>query len=253
MFLLLVKPRHVYCSDVLDIDEFSTLRGVTLDQQDKDFYAKFNTGRVPITWQNEVLPQTLPPLSEVNLNLFSSSVDNRHRMFWGAERLWRWWVSFSRPGQVSVPQQPQTQTAPSNLPQTRKSTVFSFAAQSVCAVHVEVEHVCLSPAPSRRCRWKQTGAVVRITKGQFRNIPSSLNIPQSDIRHKDAGMQPATDHQKVCKKTLSQFDCWNVFGKTTDFHIKLDFVDVWITQQRIIVSFMDPDSKAWRLTSLLRL
>ncbi|XP_056874952.1 G protein-coupled receptor kinase 5 [Takifugu flavidus] len=48
-------PRHVYCSDVLDIDEFSTLRGVTLDQTDKYFYAKFNTGSVPITWQNEII------------------------------------------------------------------------------------------------------------------------------------------------------------------------------------------------------
>ncbi|XP_011603095.2 G protein-coupled receptor kinase 5 [Takifugu rubripes] len=48
-------PRHVYCSDVLDIDEFSTLRGVTLDQMDKYFYAKFNTGSVPITWQNEII------------------------------------------------------------------------------------------------------------------------------------------------------------------------------------------------------
>lgn len=56
LWFLLVKPRHVYCNNVLDIDEFSTLRGVTLDQKDKDFYAKFNTGSVPITWQNEVLP-----------------------------------------------------------------------------------------------------------------------------------------------------------------------------------------------------
>uniref|UniRef100_H3D7U7 G protein-coupled receptor kinase n=1 Tax=Tetraodon nigroviridis TaxID=99883 RepID=H3D7U7_TETNG len=48
-------PRHVYCSDILDIDEFSTLRGVTLDQTDKDFYAKFNTGSVPVTWQNEII------------------------------------------------------------------------------------------------------------------------------------------------------------------------------------------------------
>lgn len=66
---------------MLDIDEFPTLRGVTLDQTDKDFYAKFTTGSVPIAWQNEVRPQTPPPLSEVTLDLFSSSsVDNRHRM-----------------------------------------------------------------------------------------------------------------------------------------------------------------------------
>lgn len=55
LWFLLPQPRLVYCSDVLDIDEFSSVKGVTLDQTDKDFYSKFNTGSVPITWQNEVL------------------------------------------------------------------------------------------------------------------------------------------------------------------------------------------------------
>lgn len=50
-----LKPRLVYCSDVQDIEEFSTVKGVTLDQMDDNFYSKFNTGSVPITWQNEVL------------------------------------------------------------------------------------------------------------------------------------------------------------------------------------------------------
>ncbi|XP_069369887.1 G protein-coupled receptor kinase 5 isoform X2 [Paralichthys olivaceus] len=48
-------PRQVYCSDVQDIEEFSTVKGVTLDHTDNDFYSKFNTGSVPITWQNEVI------------------------------------------------------------------------------------------------------------------------------------------------------------------------------------------------------
>lgn len=48
-------PRLVYCSDVQDIDEFSTVKGVTLDHKDDNFYSKFNTGSVPITWQNEVI------------------------------------------------------------------------------------------------------------------------------------------------------------------------------------------------------
>ncbi|XP_077441795.1 G protein-coupled receptor kinase 5 isoform X1 [Vanacampus margaritifer] len=48
-------PRLVYCSDVQDIDEFAAVRGVTLNQDDNNFYAKFNTGSVPITWQNEVI------------------------------------------------------------------------------------------------------------------------------------------------------------------------------------------------------
>lgn len=59
--LYVVKPRQVYCSDMQDIDEFSTVKGVVLDQMDSSFYAKFNTGSVPITWQNEVrsLPSSI--------------------------------------------------------------------------------------------------------------------------------------------------------------------------------------------------
>ncbi|XP_074546789.1 G protein-coupled receptor kinase 5-like [Halichoeres trimaculatus] len=48
-------PRQVYCSDVQDIEEFSTVKGVILDQKDAEFYAEFNTGSVPITWQNEMI------------------------------------------------------------------------------------------------------------------------------------------------------------------------------------------------------
>ncbi|XP_041826034.1 G protein-coupled receptor kinase 5-like [Melanotaenia boesemani] len=48
-------PRLVYCSDVQEIDEFSTVKGVVLTQMDNDFYAKFKTGSVPIAWQNELI------------------------------------------------------------------------------------------------------------------------------------------------------------------------------------------------------
>ncbi|XP_075996261.1 G protein-coupled receptor kinase 5-like isoform X2 [Genypterus blacodes] len=48
-------PRLVYCSDVQDIDEFSTVKGVTLDRTDSNFYSKFNTGSIPISWQNEMM------------------------------------------------------------------------------------------------------------------------------------------------------------------------------------------------------
>ncbi|KAM4634993.1 G protein-coupled receptor kinase 5 [Polymixia lowei] len=48
-------PRLVYCTDVQDIDEFSTVKGVSLDHKDEDFYSKFNTGSIPITWQNELM------------------------------------------------------------------------------------------------------------------------------------------------------------------------------------------------------
>lgn len=49
-----LQPRQVYCSDMQDIDEFSTVKGVVLDQLDSSFYSKFNTGSVTIAWQNEV-------------------------------------------------------------------------------------------------------------------------------------------------------------------------------------------------------
>lgn len=49
------NPRLVYCSDVQDIEEFSSVKGVTLDHNDGDFYSKFNTGSVPIAWQNEMI------------------------------------------------------------------------------------------------------------------------------------------------------------------------------------------------------
>ncbi|KAG1971335.1 G protein-coupled receptor kinase 5 [Pimephales promelas] len=48
-------PRAVYCADILDIDQFSTVKGVVLDQVDDNFYSKFNTGSVPVPWQNEMI------------------------------------------------------------------------------------------------------------------------------------------------------------------------------------------------------
>lgn len=47
-------PRAVYAKDVLDIEQFSTVRGVKLDATDNQFYGKFSTGSVSIPWQNEV-------------------------------------------------------------------------------------------------------------------------------------------------------------------------------------------------------
>ncbi|XP_055488268.1 G protein-coupled receptor kinase 6-like isoform X2 [Leucoraja erinacea] len=47
-------PRAVYCKDVLDIEQFSTVKGVNLDPTDDDFYSKFVTGSVSIPWQNEM-------------------------------------------------------------------------------------------------------------------------------------------------------------------------------------------------------
>lgn len=51
-----VQPHAVYCKDVLDIEPFSTVKGVCLDTMDNSFYSQFATGCVTIPWQNEVLP-----------------------------------------------------------------------------------------------------------------------------------------------------------------------------------------------------
>lgn len=48
-------PRAVYCKDVLDIEQFSTVKGVNLDASDDSFYSKFNIGCVSIPWQYEML------------------------------------------------------------------------------------------------------------------------------------------------------------------------------------------------------
>ncbi|XP_046851462.1 G protein-coupled receptor kinase 5-like isoform X2 [Xenia sp. Carnegie-2017] len=48
-------PRAVYCKDVLDIEQFSSVKGVRLDDNDEGFYHKFATGCVAIPWQSEMI------------------------------------------------------------------------------------------------------------------------------------------------------------------------------------------------------
>ncbi|XP_014241720.1 G protein-coupled receptor kinase 2 [Cimex lectularius] len=48
-------PHAVYAKDVLDIEQFSTVKGVSLDATDDTFYSKFNTGSVSIPWQTEMI------------------------------------------------------------------------------------------------------------------------------------------------------------------------------------------------------
>ncbi|KAM6221811.1 G protein-coupled receptor kinase 4 [Rhynchocyon petersi] len=48
-------PHAVYCKDVREIDQFSSVKGVYLDTRDAEFYAKFVTGCVSIPWQNEIV------------------------------------------------------------------------------------------------------------------------------------------------------------------------------------------------------
>lgn len=48
-------PHAVYAKDVLDIEQFSTVKGVNLDARDDTFYARFNTGAVSHAWQEEMI------------------------------------------------------------------------------------------------------------------------------------------------------------------------------------------------------
>ncbi|PAA69874.1 hypothetical protein BOX15_Mlig013374g1 [Macrostomum lignano] len=48
-------PHAVYAKDVLDIEQFSTVKGVHLDDKDQDFYSRFNTGAVSIPFQEEII------------------------------------------------------------------------------------------------------------------------------------------------------------------------------------------------------
>ncbi|MBN3280890.1 GRK6 kinase, partial [Polyodon spathula] len=48
-------PQAIYCKDVLDIEQFSTVKGVELEPADNDFYSKVSTGSISIPWQNEMI------------------------------------------------------------------------------------------------------------------------------------------------------------------------------------------------------
>ncbi|XP_019865295.1 G protein-coupled receptor kinase 2 [Aethina tumida] len=48
-------PHAVYAKDVLDIEQFSTVKGVNIDESDSSFYSKFSTGCVSIPWQTEMI------------------------------------------------------------------------------------------------------------------------------------------------------------------------------------------------------
>ena len=50
-----LKPHAVYAKDVLDIEQFSTVKGVNIDETDGTFYKKFSAGCISIPWQTEII------------------------------------------------------------------------------------------------------------------------------------------------------------------------------------------------------
>lgn len=49
------KPNVVYAKDTGDIAEFSDVKGIVFDDKDNKFFQEFNTGAVPIQWQQEMI------------------------------------------------------------------------------------------------------------------------------------------------------------------------------------------------------
>jgi rhodopsin kinase len=45
----------VYTKDINEIEDFSEVRGVEFDDNDKRFFQRFATGAVPIAWQEEII------------------------------------------------------------------------------------------------------------------------------------------------------------------------------------------------------
>ena len=80
-YFLPLQPRAVYAKDVLDIDPFSSVKGVDIEVSDHEFAAKFSTGAVSKPWQEEVsslslsLQSSLPPSTSTSI-LISSSLSS---------------------------------------------------------------------------------------------------------------------------------------------------------------------------------
>jgi len=66
-------PHAVYAKDVLDIEQFSTVKGVSLDAADSSFYNRFNTGAVSIPWQEEMIETRV--FEELNVFKFQNTDD----------------------------------------------------------------------------------------------------------------------------------------------------------------------------------
>lgn len=74
IFTTLIK---YFCQDVLDIEQFSTVKGVSLDQTDENFYTKFSTGAVSIPWQEEIIEKDVFNVSHWSkLPVLSSRIIN---------------------------------------------------------------------------------------------------------------------------------------------------------------------------------
>lgn len=70
----------MYCKDVLDIEQFSTVKGVELEPKDESFYSKVSTGSVSIPWQDEV--RDMPSLATHTFCRVSVCACDRKNTMW---------------------------------------------------------------------------------------------------------------------------------------------------------------------------
>lgn len=54
-----LNPKAVYAKDVLDIDQFSSVKGVEMEGEDEEFAGKFATGAVSKPWQEEMIDSSV--------------------------------------------------------------------------------------------------------------------------------------------------------------------------------------------------
>ena len=64
----------MYCKDVLDIEQFSSVKGVRLDESDDEFYRKFASGSVSIPWQSEVTMNALYADKKINTDMWDADI-----------------------------------------------------------------------------------------------------------------------------------------------------------------------------------
>ncbi|KAM7538482.1 hypothetical protein Aperf_G00000074402 [Anoplocephala perfoliata] len=69
-------PHAVYAKDVLDIEQFSTVKGVKIEPEDVNFYREFCSGAVSIPWQQEMIETECFDDLNIFYNPDGSLVDN---------------------------------------------------------------------------------------------------------------------------------------------------------------------------------
>lgn len=51
----LPDPKIVYAKNIDDVGAFSTMKGVRLEDADREFFDEFSTGNISIPWQEEMI------------------------------------------------------------------------------------------------------------------------------------------------------------------------------------------------------